>query len=322
MALSKVWVYAEADGAKPHSATLELLTKARELGDTVEAVLVGGDADALAGPLGEHGAATVYTVDPGEALAGVVGAAALVELVAAHQPDLLLFAQSYDGRDAVGRLSAALDRPVITNGVEVTLAGDRVSVGTAIFGGNTLVDTTFSGPGPFLAVIRPKSFTAEPSGGSAATVERVDVVDAGRAGQARVLERHVEEREGPQLEDATVVVSGGRGLGSAEAYEPLVEGLAKLLHGASGASRAIVDAGWVPYAKQVGQTGKVVKPKLYVALGISGATQHLVGMKGSDNILAINKDSEAPIFSVADLGIVGDVHKVVPKLIEAIKAKQ
>jgi electron transfer flavoprotein alpha subunit len=322
MALSKVWVYAEADDAKPHSATLELLTKARQLGGTVEAVLVGGDADALAGPLGEHGATTIYALDPGEALAGVVGAAALVELVGAHQPDLILFAQSYDGRDAVGRLSAALDRPLITNGTEVTLDGDRVSVGTAIFGGNTLVDTTFTGPGPALVVIRPKSFTAEASGGSTATVERVDVVDAGRAGQARVLERHVEEREGPQLEEAAVVVSGGRGLGSAEAYEPLVEGLAKLLNGASGASRAIVDAGWVPYAKQVGQTGKVVKPKLYVALGISGATQHLVGMKGSDNILAINKDSEAPIFSVADLGIVGDVHKVVPKLIEAIKAKQ
>jgi electron transfer flavoprotein alpha subunit len=322
MALSKVWVYAEADGAKPHAATLELLTKARGLGDTLEAVLVGGDADALAGPLGEHGATTIYALDPGEALAGVVGAAALAELVAAHQPDLILFAQSYDGRDAVGRLSAALDRPVITNGVDVTLDGDTVSVGTAIFGGNTLVDTAFAGPGPYLVVIRPKSFTAEASGGSPATVERIDVVDAGRAGQATVLERHVEEREGPQLEDAAVVVSGGRGLGSAEAYEPLVEGLAKLLQGASGASRAIVDAGWVPYAKQVGQTGKVVKPKLYIALGISGATQHLVGMKGSDNILAINKDSEAPIFSVADLGIVGDVHKVVPKLIEAIKAKQ
>jgi electron transfer flavoprotein alpha subunit len=322
MGIAKVWVYAEADGPKPHASTLELLTKARELGDTVEAVYVGADADAFAGPLGEHGATTLYAADPGEALSGVVGAAVLTALVAAHQPDLILFAQTYDGRDAIGRLSSALDRPLVTNGTALTVDGDRVTVGTAIFGGNTLVDTAFTGPAPYLAAIRPKSFPAEPSGGGPATVERVDAVDAGRAGEARVLERHVEEREGPKLEEAAVVVSGGRGLGSAEAYEPLVEELAKLLHGASGASRAIVDAGWVPYAKQVGQTGKVVKPKLYVALGISGATQHLVGMKGSDNILAINKDGEAPIFSIADLGVVGDVHKVVPKLIEAIKARQ
>jgi electron transfer flavoprotein alpha subunit len=264
----------------------------------------------------------VYAVDPGDGLPGVIGAAALKELVATHQPDLIVFAQSYDGRDAVARLSAVLDRPVITNGTAVSVDGDRVIVGTAAFGGNTLVDTAFTGSAPYLAAIRPKSFPAEPSGGGPATVEKVAAADAGRAGAAKVLERHVEEREGPKLEEATVVVSGGRGLGSAEAYAPLVEELAKLLHGASGASRAIVDAGWVPYAKQVGQTGKVVKPKLYVALGISGATQHLVGMKGSDNILAINKDGEAPIFSVADLGVVGDVHKVVPKLIEAIKAKQ
>jgi len=321
MAVSKIWVFAEADGDKPAGATLEILTKARELAGTVEAVFVGTDADALAGELGAHGASKVYAIDPGDGLPGVVGAATLAALVGEHSPDAILFAQSYDGRDAVARLSAKLDRPVLTNGTDLTVDGDTLVVGTAIFGGNTLVDTAFSGEGPFLAAIRPKSFAAEPGGGGAAEVVAVAAADAGRAGEAKVLERHVEEREGPKLEEAEIVVSGGRGIGSAEAFGPLVDELASLLGGASGASRAIVDAGWVPYSKQVGQTGKVVKPKLYIALGISGATQHMVGMKGSDNIICVNKDGEAPIFGIADLGIVGDVHKVVPKLIEALKAK-
>ncbi|MGZ4675307.1 MAG: electron transfer flavoprotein subunit alpha/FixB family protein [Acidimicrobiia bacterium] len=316
----KIWVYAESEGDKPTTATLEMLTKVRELGDA-ECVYVGPEAATVAPTLGEHGAAKVFVVDAGDSLAGVIGAAALAQLVAQESPDLILFAQSYDGRDAIARLSAKLDRTVITNGVGLSVEGDAVTVRTAIFGGNTLVDTTFEGPGPHLAAIRPKSFVAEAGGAAAGEVVQVGAVDAGRAAEAKILERHVEEREGPKLEEATVVVSGGRGIGAAENYEPLVEELAKLLKGASGASRAIVDAGWVPYSKQVGQTGKTVKPKVYIALGISGATQHMVGMKGSDNIIAINKDGEAPIFSVADLGIVGDVHKVVPKLIEALKAR-
>ena len=139
-------------------------------------------------------------------------------------------------------------------------------------------------------------------------------------GAARVLARHVEQQTGPKLDEAEVVVSGGRGLGEADKYS-MIEDLAKLLKGAPGASRAIVDAGWVPYAYQVGQTGKTVKPTVYIACGISGATQHMVGMKGAKNIVAINKDQEAPIFSIADLGIVGDVHKVLPKLIDALKAR-
>jgi len=321
MGIPKVWVYAEADEGKAANASLELLTKAREIGDAVEALLVESGAVVIAPELGEHGAAKVYAADPGTSLPGVIGAAALAELVGEQKPDVVLFDQSYDGRDAVARLSAKLDLPVLTNCTAIAVDGDAVTVDTAIFGGNTIVKTTFKGPKPFLAVFRPKSFAAEPGGGGAAEVVKVEGLDAGRAGEAKVLDHHVEEREGPKLEDAEVVVSGGRGLGSAEAYEPLVDELAKLLKGASGASRAIVDAGWVPYAKQVGQTGKTVKPKVYIAIGISGATQHMVGMKGSDNIIAINKDGEAPIFGIADLGVVGDAHKVVPKLIEAIKAK-
>jgi electron transfer flavoprotein alpha subunit len=317
----KVWVFAEVADGKVSGATLEMLTKAREIADTVEAVYAGPDADAVAAAVGAHGATTLYALDPGDALPGHAAAAGIAQLVGEHSPDVILFAQSYDGRDAVARLSAKLDRPVLTNGMSLSNDGG-VTFGTAIFGGVTLVDVKFKGEGPALIAIRPKSFAAEESGGGAAAVVNVGAVAVGRASEATVLERHVEEQQGPKLEDATVVVSGGRGIGAAENYAPLVEELAKLLKGAWGASRAIVDAGWVPYALQVGQTGKTVKPKVYIALGISGATQHLVGMKNSDNIIAVNKDGEAPIFSVADLGIVGDVHKVVPQLIELLKAKQ
>jgi len=318
--VDKIWVFAESADGKATSATLELLTKARELASTVEALYTGSDVDAVAASAGEYGATKLFSIDPGDGLPGQVAAGTVADLAGEHAPDAILFAQSYDGRDAVARLSVKLDRPVLTNGM--SLADDNGLVfGTAIFGGVTLVDVRLTTGPPALIVIRPKSFAAESAGGAAAAIEAVAAADQGRAAEAKVLERHVEEQQGPKLEEASVVVSGGRGIGAGENYAPLVEALARELKGAWGASRAIVDAGWVPYALQVGQTGKTVKPKVYIALGISGATQHLVGMKNSDNIIAVNKDGEAPIFSVADLGIVGDVHKVVPALIEAIKAK-
>jgi len=319
--VDKIWVFAESAEGKATSATLELLTKARELASTVEALYTGSDVEAVAVSAGEYGATTLFSIDPGDGLPGQVAAGAIAKLAGERAPDAILFAQSYDGRDAVARLSVKLDRPVLTNGM--SLSDDNGLVfGTAIFGGVTLVDVSLTGGPPALIAIRPKSFAAASAGGAAAAVEQVAAADAARAAEAKVLERHVEEQQGPKLEEASVVVSGGRGIGAAENYAPLVEALARELKGAWGASRAIVDAGWVPYALQVGQTGKTVKPKVYIALGISGATQHLVGMKNSDNIIAVNKDGEAPIFSVADLGIVGDVHKVVPALIEVIKAKR
>jgi electron transfer flavoprotein alpha subunit len=322
MALSRIWVYAEAREGEVVPITLEVLAKARELADTVEAFYGGGDADAIAGTLGAHGASKVYaTGDLGSSLQGVPVATAMAAAIeGGDAPDAILFGTTYDGRDVAGRLSVKLDRTVLTNNVDLADDGGTLVTTEPIFGGTTNVQTRFTGDGPHLVLIRPKSFAAEESGGSPAEVVNVDVPDTGATGAAEVKDRHVEEREGPQLDEAAVVVSGGRGLGEAEKYA-MIEELAKLLGAAPGASRAIVDAGWVPYSYQVGQTGKVVKPTVYIACGISGATQHLVGMKGSKNIIAINKDSEAPIFGVADLGIVGDVHKVLPKLIEALKSR-
>jgi electron transfer flavoprotein alpha subunit len=246
--------------------------------------------------------------------------AAIAAAVAAGAPDAVLVPHTYDGRDIAARLSVRLDRPVLTNVTDLRLDGDRLVVGTAIFGGSLLIDTVFTGPGPAIVVVKPKSFAPEEGGGGGGAVEALSVPDTGATNTAKVVNRHVEERVGPKLDEADVVVSGGRGLGEAGQYH-MIEELAKLLRGAPGASRAIVDAGWVPYSHQVGQTGKTVKPMLYIACGISGATQHLVGMKGSKNIVAINKDKEAPIFSVADLGVVGDVHKVLPKLIDTLKTR-
>ena len=319
MAIDNIWVFAQAAGDGPSSASLELLTKARSLGGTVTA-FVAGDGSGIAAALGDHGAAKVYaTGDLGGNLPGVAVSAAIQAVIdGGDTPDLIMFPQNYEGRDVMSRLSVKLDRTVLTNNVDISIDGDAVKVTTPVFGGNVMVTTTFTGSGPFLAAFRPKSFAAEGGAGGAGELVAAPVPDLGAAGGATITAVHVEESTGPKLDEADVVVSGGRGLGEAEKFT-MVEDLAKLLNGAAGASRAIVDAGWVPFSMQVGQTGKVVKPNVYVAAGISGATQHMVGMKGSKNIIAINKDAEAPIFGVADLGIVGDVHKVMPKLIEALQ---
>ena len=321
MGINNIWVFAQESNGAPTSGTLELLTKARSLGGSV-AAFVGGDASAIAGALGEYGASTVYaTGDLGGALPGAAVASAMKAAIdGGAAPDLIMFPQNYEGRDVMARLSVKLDRTVITNNTDIAVDGDAVVVTTPIFGGNTLVATAFSGSAPYLAAFRPKSFAAESAGGSAPNVVAAPVPDLGSTGGAKVLAVHVEQSTGPKLDEADIVVAGGRGLGEADKFA-MVDDLAKLLKGAAGASRAIVDAGWVPYSMQVGQTGKVVKPNVYIAAGISGATQHMVGMKGSKNIIAINKDAEAPIFGVADLGIIGDVHKVLPKLIEALKGR-
>jgi electron transfer flavoprotein alpha subunit len=305
---------AEENGA-PSTLGLELLVKARQLGDTTVVYLGSGSDEAFA-ELGNHGAKNVLQMDAGDRLPAGPVAAALAGNVA--ESDLVLFGQAHTDRDIAGNLAARLGVGVLSNASDVRLNDDGVETDHEVFGG-TQVATAAASKGPYLVLIRPKSFTAEASGGSAPSVESIDLADAGRS-EATVTGRHVEELEGVQLGDADIVVSGGRGLGSAEAYG-MVENLAKTLGAATGATRAIVDSGWVPYASQVGQTGKTVKPNVYIACGISGAMQHLVGMKDSNTIIAINKDPDAPIFSVADLGVVGDVHQVMPKLIEALEAR-
>jgi electron transfer flavoprotein alpha subunit len=318
MALNKIWIHAEDNGDKAATITLELATKARQLGGTVEAFYAGDNADAIAQELGQYGVSKVHTVDTGGSLQGPAVASAMAKQIEAGDgADLVMFGSTYDGRDVLARLSVKLDRPVLTNNIDVVEADGSVQCTTQIFGGTTIVTTAFKSDAPHLANFRPKSFAAEPGDAKTAEVVAAEVPETGKV---RVIERHVEERTGPVLDESPIVVSGGRGLGTADKYA-MVEELAKKLKGAPGASRAIVDAGWVPYSHQVGQTGKVVKPNVYIALGISGATQHMVGMKGSKNIIAVNKDPEAPIFGIADLGIVGDVHKVVPALLEALKSK-
>ena len=320
MTVSKIWVFGEAAGGTVSNTTLELLAKARTIADTVEVVTAAG-AD-IAGAVGANGASKVLTVPgtDGKLLGAPVAAAVAAAIEAGNGPDAILLATSYDGRDVAGRLSVKVDAPVITNVVDLVERDGALAGVEPIFGGSTDVVTKFTTDKVGIFLVRPKSFAVEETGGGAAAVEELSVPDLGATGAATVTNRFVEEKTGPSLDDAAVVVAGGRGLGEKDNYQ-LVEDLAKLLSAAPGASRAIVDAGWVPYSYQVGQTGKVVKPTVYIAAGISGATQHLVGMKGSKNIIAINKDPEAPIFSVADLGIVGDVHKVLPKLIEALQAR-
>ena len=316
--MAKIWVYAEVHGDKVDPVALEILTKARELGDT-EAVALGPGATDAAAKLGEYGAATVYASDDdvyGDFIAQPA-AHALHQLIQENSPDLVLFAMNYDSRDIAGRLSALTGATLMSNVMDF---GSAERAKTAIFGGATIVEVDLEGS-PKLALVRPKSFEAEASGGQANVVP-VEVEIPDELKKAKRTERHEEAASGPKLEEAPVVISGGRGLQDPKNFE-LLDQLAEALGGAAvGATRAVVDAGWVPYSYQVGQTGVTVKPGIYLAFGISGATQHIVGMKGAKKIIAVNKDEDAPIFQIADLGVVGDALQVLPKLIEEVKARK
>ncbi len=312
------WVFSEEIDGHASASALELLTKARTFGDTT-VFHIGAGSDAAYAELGAHGATNLYHLAIGDSLPGAPAAAALAVLAEEHGAELIMFGMGNTDRDVAGRLSAKIGRPVLGNAVDVSVDG-AVRVTSEILGGTQAVVTEATGSAPALVLVRSKAFPAEPSGEDLPEVTPVSMPDLGHEGSAVITESHVEESEGPDLEVAAVVVAGGRGVGAAEKWA-VVEDLASQLDAAIGATRAVIDAGWVPSRLQVGQTGKTVKPDVYIAAGVSGAMQHLVGMKDSGTIIAINKDAEAPIFAVADLGIVGDLHSVVPKLTEALKEK-
>jgi electron transfer flavoprotein alpha subunit len=316
----KVWVWADVTPDGPAPSALELLTKARELGDEVAAIALGPGAKASVDALGQHGAQTVFASDDEIFTNHLAQPAlhALASLVEEHVPDLVLFPASYDARDVAGRLQARTGSTLMANATDV-LGADKAR--TEILGGTKIVDVELKGPTPRLVIVRPQSFAAERSGGTAEVVDvKTDVPD--ELTTAERTERHEEAASGPRLEGAKVVVAGGRGLGGPDAFEQLEKLAAAIGNAAVGASRAAVDAGWVPYSYQIGQTGKTVKPEVYLCAGISGALQHLVGMKGAKRIVAITKDPDAPILKIADLGVVGDLFQVVPALTEEIEKRR
>jgi len=315
-----VWVYAQVGPAGLHPTALELAAAARRLSEDVAAVALGPGAMEAAGPLGEHGVPLVFASEDPVYADHLGGPAAytLEALAREHRPAMVLFPTTYDARDVAGLLQARLGSTLLSNATDVP-ALDRARM--EIMGGTKIVDVELRGPDPKLVLVRPKSFAAEAVGGRA-EVEPVGVGVPAEVRGARRVERHEERAAGPKLEEARVVVAGGRGLQDPSNFR-LLERLAEAIGGAAvGASRAVVDAGWVPYSYQIGQTGKTVKPEVYIAVGISGATQHLVGMKRSKRIVAINKDPEAPIFKVADLGVVADCLELLPRLIEEISARR
>ena len=318
--MAKIWVYAELNAGKLAPTSLELMAKARTLGE-IEAIALGGGAKEAAATLGKHGAKVVY-VNEDAAFDDFVAepeTAALESLHKQDPPDLILFGFTPDSREVAGRFAARLGVGLISNAADVTAKDGGFVAKVPYFGGAKLASMK-ANKKPAIILIRPKSFEPSESGGSAEIKDLAVSLDAA-SNRAHVTERVVEASEKVKLEDAKVVISGGRGMGGPDNF-PLLEDLANALGGAVGASRAVVDAGWVPYSMQVGQTGKSVRPGVYIAVGISGAMQHTVGMKASKVIIAINKDAEAPIMKMADLGVVGDALKIVPALTAAVKAKK
>jgi electron transfer flavoprotein alpha subunit len=316
--MAEVLVLVEHVDGTPKKVTLELLTLARSLGEP-SAVFVGAGYDAAKASLAEYGAQKVYIAGDAELDSYVVApkAEVLAAIVGASSPAAVLVASSPEGKEVAARLAVKLDSGLITDAVGI---GEGFIADQSIFGGSYTVKSSVTKGTPIITV-RPNSTAPEPSPATP-TEEQVSVTLTEAATKAKVVDRVSEKKGGrPELTEAAIVVSGGRGLGGAEHFA-LIEKLADSLGAAVGASRAATDAGWYPHTNQVGQTGKTVSPQLYVAVGISGAIQHRAGMQTSKTIVAINKDSEAPIFELVDFGVVGDLFDVVPQLTDEVDKRK
>jgi electron transfer flavoprotein alpha subunit len=318
--MAEVLVLVKVAAGKVSKASLEALTIARGLGEPSAVVVEApGTAVALVDKLGEYGAAKVYVAESAENATYLVTpkAAVLEQLVRSLAPAAVLIPSTQDGKEVAARLAVRLDNGVLIDVVDLAADGTATQ---AIFAGSTIVKSRVSRGIP-LVTLRPSSVTPTPAPATP-VVTPVEVTLAGTDMLATVTERVVEAKGArPELTEASIVVSGGRGVGSAENFA-IIEELADLLGGAVGASRAATDSGYYPHQFQVGQTGKTVSPQLYIAVGISGAIQHRAGMQTSKTIVAVNKDAEAPIFELADYGIVGDLNTVVPQAIEEIRKRK
>ncbi|HZB29764.1 MAG TPA: electron transfer flavoprotein subunit alpha/FixB family protein [Streptosporangiaceae bacterium] len=301
--------------------TLELLTLARRHGEPA-AVWVGPGYAAAKDKLAEYGAAKVYEAADEELTSYVVAPKAelLAQLVADGSPAAVLVPATAEGKEVAGRLAVKIGSGVLTDVVDVVDVDDGFTGEHSIFGGSVIAHAKVKTGLPIIAV-RPNAVSPQPAPATPVE-EQVSVTLSDAAKAAKIVERVVQEKgDRPELTEAAVVVSGGRGVGGAENFK-IIEDLADSLGAAVGASRAATDAGWYPHQFQVGQTGKTVSPQLYIAVGISGAIQHRAGMQTSKTIVAINKDPEAPIFELVDYGVVGDLFQVAPQLTEEIKKRR
>jgi electron transfer flavoprotein alpha subunit len=327
--MAGIWVYAEHKDGKVKKVTFEILTEAKKLaaqkGGPLCAVLIGSGVEGMASTVGSYGADKVYCVEADGLGTYTTGGftKALCDLVQQEKPSIVLFGASVNGKDLSARLAGRLGVGLATDctGIGLDDAG-RLHVRRPMFAGKVYADVAFSDATPQMASIRPNVLTiAEPDAARKPEVVKVNAAVKPEDIMVKVTEVIKTGGEKPDLTEANIIVSGGRGMKGPEGFQ-ILEELADVLGGVVGASRAAVDAGWRPQSDQVGQSGKVVTPNLYVACGISGSIQHLAGMGTSKMIVAINKDPEAPIFKKADYGVVDDLFKVVPAFTQEVKKLQ